>query len=349
MAGLDHLRLCKTLLHLLRQSPPPDGIEVDAEGWTGLSDLARVTTRIIHRPVRVEDLLLALQRHSGGRAELAEGRVRVREGAPRPAERGAAGPDLLYHALPHGRVADVVRDGRLTAQGGGRVFLSRTEPHAWRVAHRTWPDPVVLFVDAGRARRDGVIFDRNKSGLYTTEGVPLRHVLNLRDGFAEQASAGGFLVDWSRGEARVALIKVARRNGATWEVAKGKIEPGEAPPSAAVREVREEMGIDVPIVPRRTLGTIRYGFYTREGAPRLKTIYLYLVEATETVGEFTPAIDEGIEAVRWFGVTELVHALAHPSLRGSLGRLLEALDERARELGLGGLDSALLERARQAG
>lgn len=311
-------------------------------------DVARVVGRTIHRPVLVEDVEAALRRHAGGRVDLGEGRLRPRDGTPR-ANNPAAGPDLLFHAIPRERVDDVVRDGKVTANGGGRVFLSRTEPHAWRVAHRAWADPVVLFVDAVRARRDGVAFDRNKAGLYTAESIPVRHVLNLRDGFAEQASAGGFLVDWSDGMPRVALIKVARRNGATWEVAKGKIEPGEAPPAAAVREVREEMGIDVPLHPMRTLGTVRYGFYTREGTPRLKTIYLYLLEARAKMGEFTPAAGEGIEAVRWFGVPELVHALAHPSLRGSLGRLLEALDERARELGLEGVDAGALERVRSAG
>lgn len=346
--GLDLHRLSKTLLYILRNSVPTSELVADAEGWLASADLARVVSRTIHRPVRPEEVELSLQRYARGRVDVETGRLRM-PGPSTPSRDRGGGPDLLFHAIPRDRVAGVVEEGNLTGTAGSRVFLSRSEPHAWRVAHRSWTDPVVLYVDAARARRDGVTFDRNKAGLYTTESIPVRHVLNLRDGFAEQASAGGFLVEWASGEPRVALIKVSRRHGSTWEVAKGKLENGEAPSSAAVREVREEMGFDNPVHPRRTLGTIRYGFYTREGTPRLKTIYLYLLEAEGTVGSFSPAGAEGIEAVRWFGVAELVHALAHPSLRSSLGRLLEALDERARELGLAGVDEAWLEKARSAG
>jgi 8-oxo-dGTP pyrophosphatase MutT (NUDIX family) len=213
--------------------------------------------------------------------------------------------------------------------------LSRVEGHAWRVGHRQWDDPVVLFVDAARARREGVSFERLRTGQYATEQVPVRHVLNLRDGFAEQASAGGFLVDWSLGAPRLALIRVVRRGGATWEVAKGKIEAGEPPHVAAMREVREEMGVRGPLEVSAVVGSIRYGFCTPDGAPRLKTIYLYVLEGREPELEFTPAVAEGIEEVRWFSLDEACAVLAHPSLRGSIGRLLEVLDARAAELGLG--------------
>jgi 8-oxo-dGTP pyrophosphatase MutT (NUDIX family) len=163
----------------------------------------------------------------------------------------------------------------------------------------------------------------------------VRHVLNLRTGFAEQASAGGFLVEWSTGLPRIGLIRVVRRQGATWEVAKGKMEAGEAPHVAAVREVREEMGVDASLSVSRSLGTIRYGFATPEGAPRLKTIHLFLIEPASEVLDFRPSTREGIEAVRWFSVEDAVNAIAHPSLRSCIGRLLGALEDRAHELGLG--------------
>ena len=38
------------------------------------------------------------------------------------------------------------------------------------------------------------------------------------------------------------MIQVRRRSGLTWEVAKGKLEPGESPWQAAIREVQEEIG-----------------------------------------------------------------------------------------------------------
>ncbi|MFZ5480386.1 MAG: NUDIX domain-containing protein [Myxococcota bacterium] len=331
--SLDLHRLCRTLFFLLRHGPGPAGLKADEEGWFPVDEVAGAAARAIRRPVCAGDVCEALSRHGLARFEVETTRVRLRAPGWGPA-RAAPGPDILYHAIPRGRVHAVVARGSLTHPGGGAVQLSRAEDHAWRVAHRLWEDPVVLYVDAARARRDGIPFTRTRSGQYAAPSVPVRHVLNLREGFAEQASAGGFLVDWSTGSPRIALIRVCRRGGSTWEVAKGKIEAGEAPEHAAIREVREEMGVGAEMAVRGRLGTIRYGFCTPDGSPRLKTIYLYVLEALDPVGGFSPASREGIDDVRWFDLDEALASLGHPSLRGSIGRLLAALEERAAELGV---------------
>jgi RNA:NAD 2'-phosphotransferase (TPT1/KptA family)/8-oxo-dGTP pyrophosphatase MutT (NUDIX family) len=341
--SLDLNRLSRTLFFLMRHGAGPAGLEADAEGWFPVDQVARAAARAIRRPVAPDDVRDALVRYGMARFEVEAERVRLRApgwGPTRTASRpggpfgSGPGPDILYHALPRQRLGMVMSRGSLTHPGGGTVQLSRAEDHAWRVAHRMWEDPMVLYVDAARARRDGVNFMRTRSGQYATPSVPVRHVLNLREGFAEQASAGGFLVDWSTGSPRIALIKVCRRGGSTWEVAKGKIEAGESPESAAVREVREEMGVCAGMKVSGSLGTIRYGFCTPDGSPRLKTIHLYVIEATECVSDFTPASREGIDDVRWFDLDEALNSLGHPSLRGSIGRLLAALEERAAELGV---------------
>ncbi len=336
MAGLDPVRLSKTIGFLLRQLPLPAGLEADDAGWFDAGCIARVVSRTIHRPVRADDVVGSVRRCAAGRLEVESGRIRLVSSTPTPADAG--GPDLLYHASSRAQMAVFEGEGRVFSANQAGIHLSRTEGQAWRVAHRAWEDPVVLYVDAARARREGLVFSRTRAGLFTAPYVPVRHVLNMRDGFAEQASAGGFLVDWTSGLPRIALIRVTRRHGATWEVAKGKMEAGEAPPVAACREVKEEMGIAANVVTTVALGTVQYGFYTREGEPRLKTIYLYMLEAEGPVAEFTPAEDEGIDAVRWFSVAEAIDALAHPSLRGSIGRLLRGLEERAAALGLVDID-----------
>ncbi len=340
LAGLDPFRLSRTLSYLMRQAAPAEGLGCDAEGWFSLDAVAAAASRAIRRPVGVEDVAFSVSRFGAARFELYSGRIRITTvwaaapADPPAAVAAAACPDILYHATLRSRVVQLSGRMALLATGGGPVHLVRTEGHAWRVAWRQWDEPQVLYIDAARARRDGVQFTRTRAGQFCARSVPMRHILNLRAGFAEQASAGGFLVDWSAGVPRIALIRVTRRAGATWEVAKGKIEPGEAPADAAIREVREEMGLTTPLGVSRCLGSIRYGFSTPEGEPRLKTIYLYLLEATEPIDTFRPALGEGIDSVRWFGVQEAVQSMAHPSLRSAIGRLLAALDDRAAELGL---------------
>lgn len=331
MAGLDYTRLSRTLGYLLRHGSEAAGLTSDEEGWYCAREVADATGRVIRRAVTASEVLYTAARYGGGRFEVCGERVRP---AASGYSRATAGPDILYHAAPRSRVDAFVEQGHIAIPGGAPVQLARGEGHAWRVAHRQWEDPVVLYVDAARARRDGVHFERTRAGHFVARSVPIRHVLNLREGFAEQASAGGFLVDWSTGAPRIALIRVCRRGGSTWEVAKGKIEPGEAPQETAIREVREEMGLHAPVQVRGELGTIRYGFCTPDGSPRLKTIYLYVLEATCDVSTFAPATGEGIDAVRWFALEEALASLAHPSLRASIGRLLGALEERAVELGV---------------
>lgn len=352
MAGLDPVRLSRTLTYLLRHGLAGAGLHPDPDGWVTVADTASAATRAIRRPVAADDILLAATRYGGGRFELGGERIRAApnggpaNGAPAaplnggPANGGErpppnpGGPDILYHAAPRSMLDHYREGAALAAPQGGPVHLARTESQAWRVGHRQWEDPTVFYVDACRARREGQQFCRTRIGQYFSDRVPLRYVLNLREGFAEQTSAGGFLVDWSSGLPRIALIRVIRRSSATWEVAKGKLEAGEAPDVAAVRELREEMGVEAPLHVSRPLGTVRYGFSTPEGDPRLKTIYLYIIEVDGAIDAFTPSRREGIEAVRWFSVEEAVHALTHPSLRASIGRLMQALGDRAAELGL---------------
>lgn len=241
-------------------------------------------------------------------------------------------PDILYHATTASRAERARHLGVLEVSRGQPVFLSETEEAAWRVAHRLAGEAAVLFVDASRARRDGFRFERVRPGLWAVGPVPARHVLNLHPAFAEQASAGGFLLWEGALGPELALIKVSRRVGATWEVAKGKMEPCETPVQTCLREICEEMGLpmahasDMEIA--ATLGKVRYGFQTPSGEPRLKTLHLYLVRVAERWTEFTPSQSEGILEVAWFTPREAARLVHHRSLKPLMEELCWKLELR---------------------
>ncbi|MED5373576.1 MAG: NUDIX domain-containing protein [Myxococcota bacterium] len=237
--------------------------------------------------------------------------------------RGCDVPDIVYHGTTRARANRHLRTGFVDAPGGRQVFLSDSEDDAWRIAHRFPDEPVVLYVDAGRARRDGVRFHRTRSGLYVANRIPVRHVLNLRRGFREQVSAGGFLVRRDRGQVELALVSCERRSGTTWEIAKGKLEPGETPQMAAVRELQEEMGFQASVSISDNLGMVRYGFQTPEGEPRLKSLHVYLIDVHDAPERFTPARGEGICEVRWFSIPEAFDRVTHTSLKPLMRMLLE--------------------------
>lgn len=330
---MDPLRLSKTMAFLLRHRPDVGNLEPDGEGWVDLDDLCIAVSRLMRdeiRPPAVRKLVIEAR---VARFELTETRIRAttrprRSGSTPRRHQRARPPDILYHACTAADVQRILHEGTLSAGKDKFVYLSHDEAHAWRVAHRRSDSPArVLVVDATRARRHGVRFFRNRrNGLYLATPVPVSDVLNLQSGYAEQHSAGGFPIRRGEdGRARVALIQVTRRSGTTWEVAKGKLEPGETPERTAVREVQEEMGLEVDLRITRYLDTVRYGFLAPGGLPRLKSVYLYMMEPLDDIETFVPRAQEGIANVGWFTADEAVRAVTHSSLQPVMRRLRDVL------------------------
>ena len=248
---------------------------------------------------------------------------------PRKRGRGKPGsqvPDILYHATDVDLASRARDRGVLEIDGGRQVYMSRSESQAWQVAHRRKVEPVVLYIDVARARRAGARFVRNGRGLWQARSIPTQHVLNLRDGFGHQLSAGGFPVHRGPEGPEVALIRVVRRFGATWEIAKGKLEQGEDPLSSARREIQEEMGATMQLDLMQEVGVVRYGFITPEHEPRLKTLFVYLFDTPERIEDFHPAKGESVTDVAWFTPKAAQRAVTHRSLQPVINRVRQILD-----------------------
>lgn len=311
----DTVRISKTIAFLLRHRPDVGGLTLDEAGFVEVTELATAVSRLLRFKVEVRKVETLVTDGTVRRFEITEGRIRALDrshGHP-----SAHPPDICYHATTQEQIDRYLDQGHVGATRDRSIFLSHDESQAWRAAHRMGSHPRVLYVDTSRARRHGVRFYRNRrSGLYLADSIPVTDVLNLRPNFAEQLSAGGIpLKRDAEGVLRMALIQVTRRSGSTWEVAKGKLEPGETPEGTAIREVKEEMGLDAPLEIGEMVGVIRYGFLAPGGLPRLKTVFLYLMDVTGPIqGDFTPSEREGIGDVRWFTPKEAARAVRHSSL-----------------------------------
>ena len=114
-----------------------------------------------------------------------------------------------------------------------------------------------------------------------------------------ERSAGGVVFQRTDEGVEIALAaRRTRRGELAWGLPKGLIEPQEQPEEAALREVREETGLEAEI--EDDLGSISY-FYRWEGEGVRKSVRFFLMRATG--GDVTKH-DHEMEEVRWFPLAE---------------------------------------------
>jgi 8-oxo-dGTP pyrophosphatase MutT (NUDIX family) len=123
-------------------------------------------------------------------------------------------------------------------------------------------------------------------------------------------SAGGVLVKVIRGRPMLAAIRPRGKREGLWALPKGKIDPGERPEETAVREVREETGVEGALVEK--LGDVRYT-YTRRGGMRVfKVVSFYLLRAGRgRIDEIDEQMRVEVDEARWLPLEEATRLLAY--------------------------------------
>lgn len=127
-------------------------------------------------------------------------------------------------------------------------------------------------------------------------------------------AAGGAVFD--EGEQ---ILAIYRRG--SWDLPKGKIDPGETPEEAALREVEEETGIKglkAGALIRETYHTYRHPKHGRI----LKRTYWYRMSAQRQA--LVPQAEEDIEIARWMPVAELLQN--DRELYGNIRDMLQLID-----------------------
>ncbi len=81
-----------------------------------------------------------------------------------------------------------------------------------------------------------------------------------------QVSAGGVAFRKRKGRVEVAIISVGQKG--RWQLPKGLVDEGESPEETAIREVREEAGIQTEKV--QPLDQIEYWYYSTEHGQRVR-------------------------------------------------------------------------------
>ncbi len=160
-------------------------------------------------------------------------------------------------------------------------------------------------------------------------------VYRLVDGRVETVLCG--LIFRPRGDAAGQMLRTAshgnqdskkatqgREEKVRWSLAKGTPDPGENLEETALREVREETGLEVEI--QEPIKSIDYWFAERGGEVRYhKTVHFYLMVP---VGGDIALHDPEFDLVQWFPSEEALNTLKYANEAEVMRKALELISRR---------------------
>jgi len=135
---------------------------------------------------------------------------------------------------------------------------------------------------------------------------------------ARATSAGG--VVHRSGESGHEIVILHRRVPVLWALPKGTPDSGETLEETALRETREETGLEVEI--EAPIGSIRY-FFVRGSTRFHKTVHFFVMRP---IGGALDLHDREFDEVRWAPAAEGLALLTHATERSMVERAVKLID-----------------------
>jgi 8-oxo-dGTP pyrophosphatase MutT (NUDIX family) len=142
----------------------------------------------------------------------------------------------------------------------------------------------------------------------------------------DQISAGG--VAFRRVNSKIEVAIVSVKPSLRWQLPKGIVDPGETPEVTAVREVREEAGVETELL--ELLQTVEYWYQRVQYGQHIrfhKYVHFYLLKYT--AGDVKDH-DHEIAESRWVSIEKAIELLSFKSERS----VVEKSRTRMTELGV---------------
>lgn len=143
----------------------------------------------------------------------------------------------------------------------------------------------------------------------------------------DQVSAGGVAFRRVKSGPEIAIVSV--KPSLRWQLPKGIVDPGETPEITAVREVREEAGVETELI--ELIETVEYWYQRVQYGKRIryhKFVHFYLLQYLS--GDVKDH-DHEIAESRWVSFEEAIEVLAFKSERGVVEKAREMIGSSAKK------------------
>lgn len=140
----------------------------------------------------------------------------------------------------------------------------------------------------------------------------------------DQVSAGGVAFRWRDSEPEIAIVCMKPK--LRWQLPKGIVDPGESPEVTALREVREEAGVETERL--ALIETIEYWYRSvrdRQPVRYHKFVHFYLLEYRS--GDVSDH-DHEVEEARWVSFDEALEMLEFKSEREVVEKARKMIEAR---------------------
>jgi putative RNA 2'-phosphotransferase len=178
---LDHLG--RIMTGILRHFPDRYSLTIDSRGWVSLPQIVRAVSQKhpAYHWLRTQHLVAIAETDAKGRYEVREDKIRatyahtVEVDLDLPTENI---PDALYYPVTEGEVAVVLEVG-LKPSDRKKVHLSKTAMDAHSAGSVRTPSPILLEVDARRARADGIVIMQAGKTVFLVNQVPAEYLRRI--------------------------------------------------------------------------------------------------------------------------------------------------------------------------
>ena len=144
----------------------------------------------------------------------------------------------------------------------------------------------------------------------------------------DQISAGGVAFRWRDSVPEIAIVSVKPK--LRWQLPKGIVDPGESPQVTAIREVREEAGLETDLI--TLIETIEYWYRSvKDGKPVRyhKFVHFFLLKYK---GGDVADHDHEVEESRWVSFDEALEMLDFKSEREVVEKAREMIEATGKEV-----------------